>query len=71
MKYYAIEFEMKEEAKGTPDEECFIPVMVANLQEVYEVLDLYFSEYDGCIFDITNIRPATEDEIKNCPHYYI
>jgi Ethanolamine utilization protein EutJ (predicted chaperonin) len=71
MKYYRVDFELKEEAKGTQDAEEFIPTMVCVLQELYEILDLYFTQYETCMSNITNIRPATEDEVLNCVHYYI
>lgn len=44
--------------------------MICLLQELREVLDLYYEEGQSEYFIITNIRPATEEEVKNCTHYY-
>lgn len=71
MKYYRVDFKLKKEALGTQDAEEFIPVLVCVLQELYEILDIYFNHYDACSSDIINIRPATEEEVVNCTHYYI
>jgi SepF-like predicted cell division protein (DUF552 family) len=71
MKYYAVEFELKEEVKGTPDAEEFMPILVCCLEELHEILDIQINHYDIVMVDIVNIRPATDDEILNCPHFYI
>ena len=70
MKYYRVDFKLKEEAKGTQNEEEFIPTMVCILHELYDMLDMQFSHYETCESDIINIRPATEEEVANLPHYY-
>lgn len=67
MKYYRVDFELKEEAKGTQDAEEFIPTIVCVLQELQEI----FERYDELMSTIINIRPATDDEVANYPHYYI
>lgn len=67
MKYYRVDFELKEEAKGTQDAEEFIPTIVCVLQELQEI----FEHYDELMSTIINIRPATEEEVANCTHYYI
>jgi Ethanolamine utilization protein EutJ (predicted chaperonin) len=71
LKYYRVDFELKEEAKGTQDAEEFIPTIVCVLQELYEILDIQFNHYEISMVNIVNIRPATEDEVLNCQHYYI
>lgn len=67
MKYYRVDFELKKEALGTQDAKEFIPTIVCVLQELKELFD----RYDELIVNIINIRPATEEEVANCTHYYI
>jgi hypothetical protein len=71
LKYYRVDFMLKEEAKGTQDAEEFIPSIVCVLQELYEILDMQFNQYETSMADIVNTCPATDDDIANCPHYYI
>lgn len=70
MKYYRVDFELKEEAVGTADAEEFEPTMVCVLQELYEMLDMQVNHYATCICNIINIRPATDDEVMDYPHFY-
>ena len=68
-KYYAVEFERGPKGQDLTDDE-FSPIMVCLLQELREILDIYYEEGQSEYFIITNIRPATEEEVKNCTHYY-
>ena len=70
MKYYRVDFELKEEAKGTQDAEEFMPTMVCVLQELYEILDMTIQHSDASMVNVVNIRPATDDEVLDYPHYY-
>jgi anaerobic ribonucleoside-triphosphate reductase len=67
MKYYRVDFELKAEAMGTQDADEFIPTIVCVLHELREL----FERYDELSATIVNVRPATDDEVLNCTHYYI
>jgi hypothetical protein len=69
-KKYLVEFEWTN--KNTmPSEDEFFPVMVFRLHELAFMLEEYFRCSDSAEpYTITNIRPATEEEIAKYPHYY-
>lgn len=64
---YVVTFELNEWAKGTQNEEEFIPVLICREHELHEIMDMPITD---CEAHIVNIRPATEEDIANYPHYY-
>lgn len=70
-RWYAVEFEWKEEF-GLPSEDEFFPVTLYQLHELAEMLEEHFrcAEIEECPYEIVTIRPATNYEIESCPRYY-
>ncbi len=66
-KKYVVTLELREEARGTQNEEDFIPVLICRKHELEEILDMDINE---CEARIVSIRPATEEDDANIPHYY-
>ena len=64
---YVVTRELNEWAKGTQNEEEFIPVMICREHEIQEMLDIPITECEG---HIVNIRPATAEDEAKYPHYY-
>jgi hypothetical protein len=69
MKYYAVEFERGPKGYELSEEE-FFPIMICLLPELYEMLERYYEEGQSEYIVITNIRTATDEEVKTCTHYY-
>ena len=69
---YLMEFELRPGYEHLENSDEYFPVMICRLNEVYEVMQEYYSmlEDGECPDIITNIRPATEEEIAKYPHYY-
>ena len=66
---YVVTMELKECARGTQNEEDFIPVLICREEEVREIVDMCFHD-PNCEADIVDIRIATQHDIDNYPHYY-
>ena len=73
-KYYAIEYEKGEQYEqlcaDVREPYEFEPIMVCLLHELYDVLETYYEEETYKYERIVNIRPATQEEVENCTHYY-
>ena len=67
---YVVTFELNEWAKGTQNEEEFIPVLICREHELTELQDMMTEFPDSCESHIVDIHPATEEEEAKYPHYY-
>ena len=67
---YVVKFELREECKGTQNEEEFIPVLICRENELEEMLEMYNTHFDSCESRIVSVRVATADDEERYPHYY-
>ena len=67
---YVVTFELREECKGTQNEEDFIPVLICRTHELAEILDMEVNHPEDCESRIVDIHTATDEEIEKYPHYY-
>lgn len=64
---YTVTFELNDWAKGTQNEEEFIPVLICREHELREILNM---DPADCESHIVDIHTATDEEIEKYPHYY-
>lgn len=67
---YVVKFELNEMARGTQNEEEFIPVLICRMSEIYEIFEMYNNNPDDCESYIVDIRHATQEDEERYPHYY-
>ena len=67
---YTVTFELNDWARGTQNEEEFIPVLICREHELLEILEMQVNYPDTCESHIVDIHTATEEEIAQYPHYY-
>lgn len=67
---YVVKFELRDEAKGTQNEEEFIPVLICREHELEEMLAMYNAQFDSCESRIVSVRAATAEDEEKYPHYY-
>ena len=67
---YVVKFELRDEARGTQNEEEFIPVLICREHELLEIQEMYANDPEGCESRIVDVRVATDEDDKKYPHYY-
>ena len=67
---YVVTFELNDLARGTQNEEEFIPGLICRLSEIYEIFEMQFQNPEDCESYIIDIRHATDEDIEKYPHYY-
>ena len=67
---YVVKFELKEECKGTQNEEEFIPVLICREHELEEITEMQTNDPEGCESRIVSVRVATAEDEARYPHYY-
>ena len=69
MKYYRIDYKLKENAEQITDCNDFEPVVICDIEGLFEITDTLRKYSDVLLFELVNIRPATEYEIDIYPHF--
>ena len=67
---YVVKFELNESAKGTQNEEEFIPVLICREHELQDIQEMLNNDPEGCESHIVDVRVATAEDEEKYTHYY-
>ena len=67
---YVVKFELRDEARGTQNEEEFIPELICREHELREMQEMYNEHPESCESRIVYVRVATKEDEEKYPHYY-
>lgn len=67
---YVVKFDLREECKGTQNEEDFIPVLICREHELRDIQEMIANDPEGCESRIVDVRVATTEDEEKYPHYY-